>query len=522
MTVHWTCRMRWIRCLLMGASVSISSQAAVVHGAEPLQTRPISPTAPWARMIEDELSVDVFEQIYGVRLEDLPSVEPVWQGDLYFDETSFGRTFLDAHGLPDPLPAYGYDATPGIVYVAMEGITLQPPPCGGGDEAHSAKRCSPLVSQETVFPAYGDATQRANLLQTLRSYYEPFNIIVTASEPPDWVPYTLAVVGGTASNAGHGGGTCGIANVKCDGLRRNHVSLSFPQSCGSIAAIVGQETAHNWGLEHTNIQADLMYPFNTGGVKTFRNECMTIDHSTSPEPVTQCDYVHAHYCPDGGGEQQNSYAELIGVFGPREPDTVPPQISELFPSEGTYTTEDTITISARVSENSNFLAAKWTWEQGLPEDTESFTRCTNRVCDQHFNTGVDFDPNVVEWNFLSLERPPAGVYRFRFEVVDAYGGYDAKTLTLEVGDAGTGTTGDSGASDSGGSDTGGSDSGAATSDGTAGETDATETTADDTDTDGADLDGSTGGCGCITGPGVPSGPLLLGLLAVPAFVRRRA
>jgi MYXO-CTERM domain-containing protein len=496
------------------------------------------------------MSKSLFEQIYGFSQDELPPTEGFWVGNSYYDDTSFSRSFLNRHDLPPPVPAMGYDATPGILYVAMDGLTLTPPPCGGGDEAHSAKKCSPLVETETAFPPYGSGSDRANLLQTLRSYYDPFNIVLTDSEPPEWIPYTMAVVGGSAGNAGYGGGVCGIANVKCDGLRRNHVSLNFPSSCGGIASIVGQETAHNWGLEHVDVQADIMYPLNTGGLKSFRDECMTIDFSTSQTQcgtltnqsdcntmgscewtgsncinVPQCDYVHASYC-NGNGDLQNSYQEMLGVFGPRQEDTQAPEITEVTPSEGTFTTQDTITISARVSENSNFLAAKWTWLEGLPPDTESFTRCTNSVCDQDFNTGVDFDPNMVNWDFVTLTNPPAGVYSFKFEVADAYGGYDTLTLTLEVtepgassasggsdtsGDTDTGSGTDSGtASDSASGSGSGSDSGSASG----------GTDSGDTDTAGLEDPGKDG-CGCVADsrPGAPA--VLLGLLGLLGLGTRR-
>jgi hypothetical protein len=477
--------------------------------------------APWARHPGDDLDRSLHEQRYGVDLADLPPVEPFWQGNLLFSADGFGRTMLARQGLP-PLPASNYPAAPGILYVAMTGVTLRPN-CGNGDNANAALNCSPLVDQETVFPAFGSGAQQTTVFQELQGYYEPFNLVMTNERPPDWVPYTMAVVGGTASQAGQGGGTCGVANVACDGLKRNHVSLTFPESCGGVAEIAAQETSHNWGLEHVDNQTDLLYPFNNGGFKTFVDGCHDINHATSETEITQCDYIHEEYCPAGAGEQQNSYAELLGVFGPRQVDDIAPVIASMSPENGaTLTSDDNVSVTARVEENSNFLAAKWTWIDGLPEDLESYTRCTNNTCDLDYNVGVGFDPNEIAWDFVALEQPPPGEYTFKFEVVDAYGNYDSQTVTFTVeGAAGSDSGGDSGDGGTGGGsgDDGGTGDEGGTSGASQGQDD--EGGTDDggaTDTDPGAGDGGGQGCACRAIPDARSDAWLwlLGLV----FIRR--
>ena len=525
--VHRCIRSIWI--LSTGATLLASASA----GAQ-TPTRPIHPDAPWARALDDELARSELERLYGLRDEDLPPADPIWDGTLLYDENSYGRSILEQRGLPPPpLPALDYDAAPGILYVAMDGVTLTST-CGGGDSAHSAKNCTPLVEGEVTFPSYGSGSQQSSLFQTLRNYYDPFNLVLTTTRPPDWIPYTMAVVGGSSSlaNCGDGpcgGGTCGIANVQCDGLRRNHVSLTFPQSCGGVAEVAAQETAHNWGLEHTDNVSDLLYPFNNGGFKTFQDQCMDINHATSQNPVTQCGYVHELYCPNGGGEQQNSYAELMGVFGPRQDDDTPPQIMEIQPADGTVIgTDESVTITARVAENTNFVAAKWTWQEGLPEELDSFTRCTNKVCDEPYNVGVGFDPNAVNWDFVSLNQPPAGTYTFKFEVADAYGGYDSRTITLTVEDVGNGSGGSSGGS--GGTDSGGTgdssgdetglDTGFETDDGSAGQTESGGSGVGDTDTMPSEMNDGDEGCACTAGRD-SSLPVGMSSLLLLVLLRRR-
>ncbi|HEY8378110.1 MAG TPA: hypothetical protein VIK91_16555, partial [Nannocystis sp.] len=316
--------------------------------------KPISPDAPWA--IAPEGPRSHYEELFGEPY-DPTLVEPRWDGNLLFDGESLALGILEEQGLP--LPALDHDPTPGVLYLAMDGVTLRPK-CNGyhPQQANAALNCSPLVSKETTFPVPpGGENTKAVVLQKLRNYYAAFNLVITTTRPPDWLPYTMAVIGGTSSNAGQPNGVCGVANVACDGAKRNHVSLTFPSSCvGVTAEVAAQETAHNWGLEHTDVQADLMYPFVAGG-NSFRDECMDISHATG-SGITQCTYVHKVYCPEGQGEQQNSHAELMGVFGPREEDTIPPEIVSITPPDGSvFTTADTFLVSAQVTDNSNFVGA---------------------------------------------------------------------------------------------------------------------------------------------------------------------
>ncbi len=466
-----------------------------------------------------------FERTYGVSEADLPEVEPFWDGTLLYTKDSAARGTLEQQGL-EPQHAVAYDAAPGVLYIAMQGMTLTPT-CSGGDTANAAKRCSPLVDQETSFPAYGNAQQQAAMFNVLSDYYEPFNIVMTSAEPPEWMPYTMAVIGGTAGLAGQPSGVCGVANVACDGLKRNHVSLTFPGSCGGVAETAAQETAHNWGLEHTDNTTDLLYPYNNGGFKTFVDDCMDISHATG-DGVTQCDHIHDDYCPGGGGEQQNTYQELLAVFGPRTPDDEPPQITSVFPEDGdTFTTADTIAVTATVSENSNFLAAKWSLSGA---DTE-LSRCTNNVCDQDYNVGVGFDPSAVDWDFVVLTEPPAGTYTLQFEVLDAYGGYATETIEITVTDAEGGTGGPTSDSDSdsgsgsGGEVPGGTDGGAeGTSDGETGDPTPSGGDEDGETGSGSDTEGTGGndedpGCGCAQRQ--PSGHGFLALVLFGLTLRRR-
>jgi MYXO-CTERM domain-containing protein len=479
---------------------------------------PISANAPWARGADDELTRPVVERLTGKTKAEIDAIGSRWEGDMLFTPDGMGADALAAMGL-DPLHAMAYEPSAGILFVEMAGVTLSPT-CGSGDTANAALNCTPLVSSETQFPAYGDGAAQASMFQELQNYYEPFNIIMSANRPPDWLPYTMAVIGG-ASN--QGAGVCGVANVACDGLKRNHVSLTFPESCGGVADIAAQETSHNWGLEHTDNTQDLMYPFNNGGFKTYIDDCMDISHATG-NGVTQCGYIHELYCEAGGGEQQNSYQELLGVFGPRAVDDVAPVITSITPEDGAVlSTSDSITITATVEENSTFMGAKWTWIEGLPEDVPEYTRCTNNVCTEDYALVAGTDPNTVAWDFLNLAQPPAGTYTFSFEVIDGYGNYDAREITFEVVEGGETDPTDPTEAD--------------TTDGDPTDSDTNDDEDEDGETDDDDGDGgSTGastagqtpgdaskqGCACLVDDrGTPGGLAALSLLVVGAVRRRR-
>ncbi|MGB1274372.1 MAG: MYXO-CTERM sorting domain-containing protein [Nannocystaceae bacterium] len=478
-------------------------------------------------LLERTMGVDVAP-------EDMP--EPFWDGTNLHDAESLTTSSLKAMGL-EPR-ALDFDATPGILYLAMQGITIKKVCSGGspGQNANSALDCSPLVDGQTTFPVYGNDQSQATMFQKLAGYYNDFNLVMTTGRPPEWVPYTMAVIGGAAGLAGQPNGVCGVANVACDGAKRNHVSLTFPQSCGgSVAEIAAQETAHNWGLEHTDIMSDIMYPYVTGGNNSFRNECMGISHATG-NGITQCPQVHEFYCPGGEGEEQNSYAELMGIFGPRAADNVAPTITNLLPSNGsTWTTSDAFTITASFNEDSNFLAVKWDWLEGRPESlADGYSRCTNKVCEDDYPAWRD---NADPYDFIAFDQPPAGTYKMKVEAMDAYGNYVTETITFTVveGDEPS-TTGMPGETDTTGSD---SDTESGTETGTETETAGPTTgggmtTGSETGSDPT-IDPSVGGtetatdtssemdegCGCMTSGAPPMSAGLLLLLAALGVPRRR-
>ena len=462
----------------------------LILALSPEPGQPIMPGAAWA-VAPDDGPRSYLEQVTG-RPIDPRTIAPIRDGNLVYDAESMASDMLKA--LDIPVFGLDHEPTPGVLYVAMDGVTLSPT-CNSPQTANAARNCSPLVNKKVDFPALDNPQLKAAEFQKLAGYYADFDLVMSSNRPPDYLPYTMAVVGGTSQLAGQGGGVCGIANVACDGAKRNHVSLTFSGSCGNdIAEVAAQETAHNWGLEHTDVQSDLMYPYVAGGSQ-FRDECMPISHATG-SGQTQCGYVHKSYCPGGAGEQQNSRQELLGVFGPRTKDTTTPTLVSFYPEDGaTFTTADTISVTATFTDDSNFIGVNWSWSEGLPADLQAtgYRRCTNDVCDDNYSAWKPID---TAWDFVLLKNPPAGTYKFKVEAMDAYGNHVVQNIGFTVVGADGGTTGATESdTDTAGSDSG-SDSGGDPTDGSAGGGSATITGGAD---DGGNVPTEGGGDGGLTG-----------------------
>ncbi|MCB9756116.1 MAG: hypothetical protein H6713_39845 [Myxococcales bacterium] len=416
---------------------------------------------------------------------------------------------------PEPATprAVDHPETPGVLYLAVDGVELRPF-CGAAQNANGALNCTPLVDEIVEFPPYGSATERAALLQTLSTLYDPYDLVLSLDRPPDWLPYTMAVIGGASSLVGAGDGVCGLANVACDGAKRNHVSLTFAETCpGAVAVVAAQETAHNWGLEHVTAPTDVMYPFVAIGAPTFHDACLPVSNQTG-SPITTCPYVHRAYCPEGDGEQQNGHAELLAAFGPRAEDDVAPRILETTPQDGdVWTTADEFPITARFEEDSGYLAVRWSWIEGAPAqldvgDDGVFTSCTNAVCELEYALWKD---TRAPYDFVVFNHPPAGEYEMLVEAMDARGNYSARSLRFTVVESdtpsATGTPGDgTGDVETGPAWTANADASGG-GDGDAG-----------TDTDGA-ADGDDG-CAC-RGGGRPRDVLWLALALLTVTRRRR-
>ncbi len=340
-----------------------------------------------------------------------------------------------------------------LLYLAMDGMTLRP--CDEAWSSSSAKQCTSIVDQTTEFPAWGTEMQQAMLLQYVTEYFAPFDVTVTTEKPPPYMPYTLQVIGGTPDLIDRAE-ICGIASLDCGAFSRNLVGLVFAQQdvCTPWKT-TAHEAGHNFGLEHTVDDDDIMsYTLVYDDLYHFRDACMA-QYLESPEDSPSCGMTHAQYCPEGG-DRQNSRTELLGTLGPSRLDVSAPVV-DVEPADGSvFTTTDTIRIGAQISDDGNFIGARWTWIGGLPDELPfGHDRCTNDACVEDF-ADESGDPDG-SWDYLVLQGAPAGEYMFALEVMDTHGNESSTTIEFTVNGAPLPGAGESGGSSSGGDDDTGPD-----------------------------------------------------------------
>ncbi len=448
-------------------------------------SRAIDAALPWARVVAPAEAID------------RPAVRTLRRGDMDL--------------AIDPPTAFGVEAPRGaLVYLAMDGISLRP--CEDPTEqANAAKSCTSIVDALTEFPPWGDAAQRAALAQQAAAHFAPYDVTVTTERPPEYMPYTMQAVGGTAALLGEEA-ICGLGTLDCGARERNRVGVVFPDQPNCTPhKTIAHESGHNFGLEHTDDADDIMsYTLVYDGTYAFRDACMPVFHAEVGE-TAYCGLTHGQFCPAGDGEQQNSAAELLATLGPARADTSAPVVVDVSPANGSvFTTEDTVLVGAKVEEDGNFVGARWTWIGGLPEELPfGHDRCTNATCTEAFVNPMG-DPDVA-WDYLVLDGPPVGEYLFVFEVMDAHGNETVVDVAFEVVDPAVGGT-----SDDGGESTDDAGAPAPEPDESSSDGDAAEPPDDDALPPGyGAADAAASGC-AIAGSSSP-----LALVVVAAMARRR-
>ena len=403
---------------------------------------------------------------------------------------------------PPPLAAQ-----PGILFINFDGGQMND--CGWSNDPKN--NCSWIFDGE-VLPYSGDAGQRATVVQYIRKDFESFAIKVTDIRPGDNVDYDMEMVGDW--NPAPQGGFAGVApGVDCFNQTGGETSftLDYTKSPGGIAKAVLQEAAHTWGLEHVESKSDLLYP-TTAGVSdpTFEDTCsqiVVLNNANQTEPTNgECVTQHKQFCDSG--DQQNSFQELLMIFGPSAPDLTPPELTILAPAQGAEVGEKfDLKIQAQDEQSPQLLAFEI-----VGSGASDFATDTNRA-----------SPTDLTFPIQGL--PPGG-YTIVVTVTDEDGNLATEKVDFTVVTTPSPTTtGD----ESGGTATTGGDGGAGSSDG--GDSDTPPTTGDeagaedsgptpttspatgDTSDPGADPMGDDG-CGCRSGPGGAMAlllPLALGL-----------
>lgn len=385
---------------------------------------------------------------------------------------------------------HGGDAHVLFLNRCADGLTINPG--GGGSIANESE----IVGGTINFPPfpYGDDAWN-QVMDVTRDLYAPFNITVTDVDPGN-TPHDEAVVCGDGAMAGFAGAG-GVAPFSC-GVIPNAITFTFADTLGNdpqlIAEVVGQESAHAWGLDHEYLCEDPMTYLSGCGNKTFQD----ID--------AQCGEFSPRQC-SCGGNTQNSYQWIVDTWGAAVPDNAPPTAAITYPSDGdVFTPGSEFEITVEVSDDVQVVEVTL-FVDGAAQGSDPST---------------PFGP----WPVSNI---PEGAYAFYIEASDAAGNVtQSATVNVDVTPDGepppSGDSGDSGAGDSGGADSADSGGLGGTSDEGGGDGGGAGALPPGYGTGLEPFDGGTA-CECTAGSsprgGLGMGVLLLGLLGLRTQGQRR-
>ncbi|MCA9699912.1 MAG: hypothetical protein KC431_20470 [Myxococcales bacterium] len=411
----------------------------------------------------------------------------------YSPEEMAGPDGWDPNQGPGEAPA----ATPTYIFINIDGTNLT---CQGGD--NSLVDSSIIACQygfSGPYPGWGGtAAQRQTLMDAVKADWAPFNMAVVSTRPANG-PYTMCMTG--PGNHPFGNNVLGIAPLDCNNNMPNNIVFAFHSAndgfgANTQATTISQEVAHAYGLEHVGATSDIMNPYNAGGNPSFTDTCINIQGN----PDIVCNGQHLAHCSSG---KQNSYQELLSMFGAADPDNSPPTVAVTYPNNG-----DVFPVGADFQ-----ITCNATDDVGVAS-VELYLNGSQ--------AGSTVYAAPYAWDVNNL---PLGDYQVYCVATDEWSNTtQSTTVSFSAQEDQGGTTG--------GGTTGGDTTGGDTTSGGESGTDTTATT--DAGIDTGDDFGSGGlppgfgqdvgdsGCACNSGaPAERNGWMLLGLLALPLLRRRR-
>jgi hypothetical protein len=228
--------------------------------------------------------------------------------------TNYRPRFIEVPSAPRIVGAPVASASSRILFVhrCPEGIGC---PVNAGQIDDSRTNTSQIIPASTTIGGFtrGDETWQ-RVVQCVRETYAPFNITVTDVDPGG-VPHYEVLVGGNNSSFGPGFEDAGgLAPATCTEIP-NSISYVFDvwgNNAEVICAVVAQESAHTFGLEHELHPEDPLTYLSGPDNKRFRAEDV------------QCGEYEPRPCRCGG-QKQNTYQHLLAMFGEGAP--VPPVVA---------------------------------------------------------------------------------------------------------------------------------------------------------------------------------------------------
>jgi hypothetical protein len=391
---------------------------------------------------------------------------------------------------PDVQAAFN---SPTLLFVNFDGPFMNG---GCGNDSHAD--CSTIFPNVQFEPFPGTDATKAAVVQATREDVVDFGVIVVGERPPMDNPYAMVVVG--LPVGGLPGGIGGVApGIDCGNTDPNLTSFSFLVNSGPNvqATVIHQEAAHTWGLEHVDDDTDNLFP-TTGGVTDpkYQDTCSQVVANVDLDPIgASCNAVHTMFCP---ANQQNSYQEMLLLFGPPIPDTAAPSVVIVSPTEGQvldYAEDFDLTVTLDDDRRPQVLSTQVYFDDVQAADTSLI------------NSTLTFPVNGGD--------PPAGhglsdgPHTIRVDITDEAGNPASAEVTVEITNSPFGMADADTGIDASGSTTG--DSGDEPPEGTAGTSDPTITPSQDDDDEGC-------ACRAATRPGAGAGLLVL---LVMGLLRRR-
>ncbi len=252
---------------------------------------------------------------------------------------AWGPRYAQDAPIPPQPPAFGAQdssfrarevGTPITLFVNFDGVEL-----GSCSPSNSKKDCH-WYNNEPIAAFSGDLQAKVAILDAMRRHTDHYGVQITATRP-DHGDYAMVVYGGTEEEFGALGSA---PSGDCFDSRPNEIAFVHLDGefaswivAGSTTAL--HEAAHTWGLDHIDLESEIMFPAGDNSPTSFDDRCHRIVGDTDlTDGEPSCAEINTSSCGSAG--QQNSHLVLSELFGPAYVDVSPPVLELTAPRDGEY------------------------------------------------------------------------------------------------------------------------------------------------------------------------------------------